>query len=276
MPYSGQIRVGRILGSLLRKTAQKRRRIAEQNLQLCFPDWTIEQRNEVLKQHFESIGIFLFEFGMACWWPDEKLRSLARVEGLENLHDALRKNRGAILLVAHFTTMVIASRILRLSAKLNAVYRKIDNDLMDRIFKDVEGRFGVTLIRHDDLKSMISSFRRNIPVIYIPDRNFGTRHSIFVPFFGIQTATTSATSRLAGIENTPVIPITQQRLPGNQGYRIVISRALEDFPSDDFEKDTIRLNRIIEEQVRQQPAEYLWIHRRFKTRPRGEAPIYNK
>ena len=274
LPYSNQIYLGRTLGSLLRRIAKKRRQIAEINLRLCFPDWTHEKRNEILKRHFESLGIFLFEFGIACWWSDKRLRPLAHVEGLENLQNALKKNKGAILLVAHFTTLVIISRALRLHVELNAMYRKIDNKLMDQIFKDVEERFDVKLIRHDDLKSMIRSLRNNISVIYIPDQNFGKRHSIFTPFFGIQTATIPATSRLAGIDNTPVIPIIQQRLPNNKGYRVVISKELDNFPGDDIEKDTIRLNQIIEEQVRQNPSEYLWIHRRFKTRPPGEKPIY--
>ncbi len=274
LPYSTQIYLGRTLGSLLRRIAKKRRQIAEINLRLCFPDWTHEKRNEILKRHFESLGIFLFEFGIACWWSDKRLRPLAHVEGLENLQNALKKNKGAILLVAHFTTLVIISRALRLHVELNAMYRKIDNKLMDQIFKDVEERFDVKLIRHDDLKSMIRSLRNNISVIYIPDQNFGKRHSIFTPFFGIQTATIPATSRLAGIDNTPVIPIIQQRLPNNKGYRVVISKELDNFPGGDIEKDTIRLNQIIEEQVRQNPSEYLWIHRRFKTRPPGEKPIY--
>jgi len=274
LPYSNQIYLGRTLGSLLRRIAKKRRQIAEINLRLCFPDWTHEKRNEILKRHFESLGIFLFEFGIACWWSDKRLRPLAHVEGLENLQNALKKNKGAILLVAHFTTLVIISRALRLYVELNAMYRKIDNELMDKIMKDVEERFNVKLIRHDDLKSMIRSLRNNISVIYIPDQNFGKRHSIFAPFFGIQTATIPATSRLAGIDNTPVIPIIQQRLSDNKGYRVVISKELDNFPGDDIEKDTIRLNQIIEEQVRQNPDEYLWIHRRFKTRPPGEKPIY--
>ena len=203
------------------------------------------------------------------------MRPLAHVEGLENLQNALKKNKGAILLVAHFTTLVIISRVLRLFVDLNIMYRKIDNELIDHIFKDIEERFDGKLIRHDDLKSMIRSLRSNIPVVYLPDRNFEKRQSIFVPFFGIQTATIPATSRLAGIDNTPVIPIIQQRLPGNKGYQLEILAALDNFPSDDIEKDTIRINQIIEEQVRQYPTEYLWVHRRFKTRPPGEKPIYN-
>ena len=275
LPYSCQVRLGRWLGILKRKTAKSRYRIADTNLRLCFPEWDDEQRNKVLQQHFESLGIFLFEFGLACWWPDARLRPLVRIEGLENLRQALGKKRGAILLVSHFTTMVIASRILKMSMDLNAVYRRINNDLADHIFNDVQERFNVTLIRHDDVKSIIRSMKDNIPIIYIPDRNFGRRQSVFAPFFGIPTATTPATSRLAGINHSPVLPVYQERLPDNKGYRVVIEKELENFPGDDNVADAARINRIIEEQIRQHPADYLWIHRRFKTRPEGEGSIYN-
>ncbi len=121
---------------------------------------------------------------------------------------------------------------------------------------------------------MIRSLRSNMPVLYIPDQNFGRKHSIFVPFFGIQTATVPATSRLAAIDNTPVLPIVQQRLPDNQGYLLVIEKELDNFPTADLEQDTIRINHLFEHQIRNNPVDYLWVHRRFKTRPDGEEDIY--
>ena len=263
-----------MVGNILMYLSRNRRKIAEINLRLCFPDWTEEKRNEILKKHFESLGICLFEFGISWWWTDERFRPLAQIEGLDNLHHALRKNKGVILLAGHFTTLEIISRVLKLHADFHPMYRKNNNPLIDHIITSGRIRHTGKAIPHDDLRSMIRSLRSNMPVLYIPDQNFGRKHSIFVPFFGVQTATVPATSRLAAIDNTPVIPIIQQRLPDDRGYRLVIGKALDNFPTEDMEQDTIRINQLFEQQIRNNPVDYLWVHRRFKTRPAGEEDIY--
>ena len=274
LPYRMQMGLGRALGQLLRYVSPKRRKIAETNLQLCFPEWTDEQRRQILKKHFESLGMCFFEFGITWWWPDDRFRPLAKIEGLENLQAALNKNKGVILLAGHFTTLEIISRVLKLHADFHPMYRKNNNPLIDHIITTGRVRHTGKAIPHDDLRSMIRSLRSNMPVLYIPDQNFGRKHSIFVPFFGIQTATVPATSRLAAIDNTPVLPIIQQRLPDDQGYCLVIEKELENFPSDNSEQDTTRINQVFEQQVRNNPVDYLWVHRRFKTQPEGEKSFY--
>jgi len=274
LPYRIQMGLGRLLGRMLLHPSSKRRKIAEINLRLCFSDWSEEKRQEILKKHFESLGMCLFEFGITWWWPDDRFRPLAQIEGLENLQAALGKNKGVILLAGHFTTLEIISRVLKLHADFHPMYRKNNNPLIDHIITTGRVRHTGKAIPHDDLRSLIRSLRSNMPVLYIPDQNFGRKHSIFVPFFGIQTATVPATSRLAAIDNTPVLPIIQQRLPENQGYRLVIEKELENFPTEDQEQDTTRINQILEQQVRNNPVDYLWVHRRFKTRPEGEKSFY--
>lgn len=274
LPYRMQMGLGRALGQLLRYVSPKRRKIAETNLQLCFPEWTDEQRRQILEKHFESLGMSLFEFGITWWWPDDRFRPLAKIEGLENLQEALNKNKGVILLAGHFTTLEIISRVLKLHADFHPMYRKNNNPLIDHIITSGRVRHTGKAIPHDDLRSMIRSLRSNMPVLYIPDQNFGRKHSIFVPFFGIQTATVPATSRLAAIDNTPVLPIIQQRLQDDQGYCLIIEKELENFPTEDQEQDTTRINQIFEQQVRNNPVDYLWVHRRFKTRPEGGENIY--
>ena len=251
-----------------------RRKIAVINLRLCFPEWPEKKRRALLWRHAEALGMSLFEFGITWWWPDARFRPLAHIEGLENLQMALKQNKGAILLAGHFTTLEIISRVLKLHADFHPVYRKNNNALIDNIINSGRIRHTGKVIPHEDLRALIRSLRSNTPVLYIPDQNFGRKHCIFVPFFGIQTATLPATSRLAAIDNTPVLPIVQQRLPGHEGYRLVIEKPLEKFPTKNLEQDTIRINQIFEKQVRDNPENYLWVHRRFKTRPEGEAPIY--
>lgn len=274
LPYRLQVYLGKMLGFILFHVAGKRRRIAETNLRLCFPELPEEERRKILKQHFMSLGISLFEFGIGYWWSDRRFGPLAHIEGLEHLDRALQKNRGAILLAGHFTTLEIISRVLKLHRDFHPMYRKHNNPLIEHIITSERIRYVGKVIPHDDLRSMIRSLRSNMPVLYIPDQNFGRRHSIFVPFFGIPTATVTATSRIAAIDRTPVVPIVQERLPENRGYRLTIQQELEDFPGDDLEEDIMRINRIFEEQIRRNPVDYLWVHRRFKTRPEGEPSFY--
>ncbi|MGH8120493.1 MAG: hypothetical protein ACRESK_07760, partial [Gammaproteobacteria bacterium] len=253
----------------------QRRKIAWTNLRLCFPEWTEEERGALIWRHAEALGISLFEFGITWWWSDARFQPLVRIVGLENLQEALQQGKGAILLAGHFTMLEIVVRGLKYSSTgLHPMYRKHNNPLIDHIITGGRVRHCHKAIPHDDLRSFLRSLRANMPVLYIPDQNFGRKHSIFVPFFGIQTATLPATSRLAAIDHTPVLPIIPQRLPGYRGYRLVIEKPLENFPTQDLEQDTIRINQLFEKQVRDNPADYLWVHRRFKTRPEGEPPIY--
>lgn len=273
LPYRLLIALGRSIGKLTGLLSTKRRRIAEINLKLCFPDMSMDERNRILEDHFESLGITLVEFSM-YFWPDKRLRPMVIVEGLDQLERALEGNRGVILLAAHFTTIIACTRLIRLFTELRAVYRKINNKCMDHIIATGSADIGVDLIPHDHLKDIIKTLKNNIPVIYMPDQNFGRRYSVFVPFFGIPAATVTATSRLSATNNIPVIPVLLERLPGYCGYKLVFGHVLENFPGDDPLSDTRRINSLIEEQVRKNPADYLWIHRRFKTRPVGEQSFY--
>jgi len=197
LSFPAQMYLGRKLGFLLYLISNKRRRIAEINLKRCFPDWTDDERKIVLKKNFETMGMCFFEIGMGMWWSDEKFRSLGQVDGLDNLINALKRGKGVLLLAGHFTTMIIMTRFLRLHIDFSAIYRKMNNELMDYIFTSKAEFHKYKLIPHDELRTIIRYLRDDKILIYVPDQNFGRSKSIFVPFFGIQTATVTATSRLA-------------------------------------------------------------------------------
>lgn len=274
LPYSFQMFLGAWLGRLAMFLSARRRKIAEINLRLCFPEWSKEKRRKILWKHAESLGKNLFEFGIGYWWSDKRFQPLSHIEGMENLKSALQKGNGAILLAGHFTTLEVICRVLVLNTDFHPMYRKHNNPLIDHIITSNRLHYVSKVIPHDDLRTMIRSLRKNNPVLYIPDQNFGRKHSIFVPFFGIQTATIPGTSKIANICNTPVLPVIQRRLPGNKGYQLIIEKELENFPTEDIEQDLLRINQLFEQQIRDNPADYLWVHRRFKTRPEGEEPIY--
>jgi len=274
LPWSWQLRVGRAVGRLVLPVARRRARIARRNIDLCFPELSDTQRTRMLVENFESMGIGLLEMAMSWWAPEYRLHRLVAIEGLDNLQAALAAGRGAILLSAHFTTMEIGGRLLSLFAPFQVLYREHKNPALEYVISHGRRRFTQRAIPRDDLLAVRSSLRSNIPVWYAPDQDFGIGKGIFAPFFGIPAATITATSRLARAARAPVVPFVQTRLPGARGYRLTLYPALEDFPGHDIGEDTRRINEFLEARIREQPEQYLWAHRRFKTRPAGMPSVY--
>jgi KDO2-lipid IV(A) lauroyltransferase len=274
LSYRSQLALGRALGRLLYRVLSHRRRIASVNLSLCFPEHGPERREALLWASFESLGIAFLELSLAWWAPDRRLRPLATVEGLEHLQAALAAGRGAILLSAHFTTIEIGGRLLRLYQPFRPIYRPTKNLLWDWVMLHSRERHVQRAIDRRDVRGILRALRSNEPVWYAPDQDYGREHSVFVPFFGVPAATITATSRLAALSGAPVVPFFQYRIAGGGGYRLRIEPALAGFPSEDPVADAERVNRLIEARVREHPEQYLWSHRRFKTRPPGTAPLY--
>jgi lipid A biosynthesis lauroyl/palmitoleoyl acyltransferase len=275
LPYGGQLLIGRGLGRLIRWLARDRRHIARTNLTLCFPDGSGSEREQLLDDHFASLGIALVETALAWWGSNRGLEGLLTINGLGHLEDALRHGRGAILLSAHFTTLEIGGRLLALHAPFHVLYRSHKNPVIETLQRHARRRHFEKAIPRDDLRGMLASLKQNRPVWYAPDQDFGRANSLFVPFFGIPAATLTATSRLARLSGAPVVPFFPRRLPGTRGYELSLLPALEGFPGKDIEQDTRRIMSLIEARIRQQPEQYLWVHRRFKTRPPGKAPVYD-
>ena len=276
LPFRWQLAVGGQMGRLLGKIARRRRRIAAINLELCFPEWSPAERNALLEQHFAALGIGLFETAMAWWAPDEKLRGLARVEGAEHLERALAGGKGVILLTGHFTTLELGARFITWHQPFHAMYRSHKNPLYEIVMRrERERRSRFPPLPHEDLRGLLRAFRKGRAVWYAPDQNHGRRNSVFVPFFGIPACTITATSRLAALSGAAVVPYFPRRLAGTAGYEVVILPALEHFPGGDVTADTRRINELLEYYVRRAPDQYLWVHRRFKTRPLGSPSMYN-
>jgi KDO2-lipid IV(A) lauroyltransferase len=274
LPYAWHLALGRALGRALYATQGRRRRIAERNLALCFPDGAPEARARLLHSSFESLGIAFFEVALAWWGSDRRVAALGQVHGLEHLDQGLERGRGAILLSGHFTTLELGARLLRLHRGFRPMYRPSRNPVWDRIMLRSRERHVERAIDRRDVRGTLRALRANEPVWYAPDQDYGREHSVFVPFFGVPAATITATARLAALSGAPVLPFFQERLPGGRGYRVTLDPPLEGFPSGDEAADAARINRIIEERVRAHPEQYLWTHRRFKTRPPGAPGWY--
>lgn len=278
LPYPAILSVGRLVGRAMYHLMPERRLIAATNLELCFPDWSSERREQVLRENFASNGIALFEMAMAWWWPPRRLAKLTTVEGLEHLEKATAEGRGVLLMSLHFTTLEIGAALLSQRATIDGMYREHANPTFDFIQRRGRERHNADAIavEREDVRSMLKSMRSGRAIWYAPDQDYGRKASVFVPFFGVQAATVTATATFARLGKAKVIPFTQTRLPNAQGYRLTLHPPLEDFPGGDEEADALRINQWVEQAILQQPEQYMWVHRRFKTRPEGEERPYPK
>ncbi|VXC93299.1 Lipid A biosynthesis lauroyltransferase [Pseudomonas sp. 9AZ] len=276
LPYTVLLRLGRCLGGVMYRLASSRRKIAARNLELCFPQMSAAEREALLKENFASTGITFFEMAIAWWWPAERLRRLGTIEGLEHLRQAEAGGQGVILMALHFTTLEMGGGLLGMAQNMYGMYRPHKNPLFDYVQRRGREQRLLGVIGRDDVRGMLKLLRAGGVVWYAPDQDYGAQRSVFVPLFGVPAATVTATSKFARMGRAQVIPFTQQRLPDGQGYRLVIHPPLADFPTDSEEADCLRVNQWIEQAISACPEQYLWAHRRFKTRPEGEPKLYKK
>ena len=273
LPYPVLVWSGRRIGGLLARLPLSFVRIARRNLELCLPEVPGSERERILLSHFRSVGVGIFETAISWWSSDERIRKLTRLEGEEHLQAALARGRGAILLTAHFTTLEIGARALCARIEANIMYRPTNNAVLERFLMRNRGRRAKRAIPRDDVRTLITSLKNNEPVWYAPDQSYRKKGAEMVPFFNIPAATNTATSRLARMTGAAVLPYFPERLPGSQGYRMVIYPMLDNFPTDSPAEDARTFNALIEAQVHKVPEQYLWIHRRFKGLT-GEYPDY--
>lgn len=276
LPYKVLLRLGRALGALMQRVAHSRRHIVTRNIELCFTHLSVAERDALVRENFASMGIAFFEMAMSWWWPKKRLSRLVQVQGLEHLQAAQEQGQGAILMAIHFTTLEIGAALLGQQHTIDGMYRAHDNPVFDYVQRRGRERHNADAqaIEREDVRGMLKVLRKGRAIWYAPDQDYGPKQSLFVPLFGVPAATVTATSKFAKLGRAQVIPMTQTRLPNGQGYLIKIEPALFDFPGESDEQDCLRLNQWIEQAIAQQPEQYLWAHRRFKTRPEGEAKLY--
>ncbi len=274
LPYAMQMHIGSALGRLLYYIMPWNRTVIETNTDLIFPEWSAEKKRRFVKQNFRSLGKTFFETSL-CWWgSDKQLAPLCHIDGLENLHNALDKGKGVILLSAHFTCLEIGGRLLTMHQPYCAIYKSSKNPLYERMLKRSRELHITRAIKREDIRSFLKILKENNAVWYAPDRDFGLSYSVFAPFMGVMAATLTAPARIAKMSGSLVVPFFTQRLDNNKGYKLTILPALENYPVGDEVQDAMRINEVIETQVKKVPEQYLWAHTRFKTRPEGEPPIY--
>lgn len=274
LPYSLQLKFGKILGGIAYYLLKRFRRIAQVNLALCFPELSVQDRKNLLKKQFQSLGMGLVESAMAWWMPTHKLTSLIQVEGLEHLQKAIAQKKGVLILSGHFTSLDICGRLFSNIFPMQVVYREQKNQVIDRLLKKHRHANWMQPIHRHAIRQIIKALKQNTAIWYAADQDYGAAHSIFSPFFTISTATITTPSRYAKKTGAQVITLFYHRLAKGRGYQITIGPILENFAQGDETQDALRFNQLLETAIRAHPEQYLWIHRRFKTRPTGESSFY--
>jgi KDO2-lipid IV(A) lauroyltransferase len=264
-----------LLGSLAYLLAGARRRVGLINLRLCFPELSEAGRRRMIRANFRYMMQLLLEYGVVWWSSAKRLDKLVEIKNLEYVTDLREQGQDVILFYPHFVGFEMCVYALNQYIPLVSVYSQQKNDQIDAQIYRGRQRYNNAYIvaRQEGLRPIVKAMRKNhAPFLYLPDQDYGARDSIFVKFFGIETATITGLSRIAKLTGAKVVPTIARRV-GNR-CELEFYPAWENFPSDDVLADTQRMNTFLEERIREQPEQYFWLHKRFKTRPDGQERFY--
>jgi len=274
LPWRLKLWVGKAIGLAAWRLARRRRHITETNIRLCFPERDADQQAALVRESFIANGIGLVETATGWCRDHEHLRHRVVFRGQEHRARLQAQGRGALILGVHFSTLDLGAALHALYFRADAVQRPHDNPLFDRFMARARAPYFDTILDRYDLRGVVRRIKAGHAVWYSPDQDFGRDASVFAPFFGVEAATVRMTARIARMTGAPVIPLIFHRNPDDRTYTLEYLPPLEDFPSGDEAADAARVNAVIEAAIRRHPEQYLWLHRRFKTRPRGEAKLY--
>lgn len=276
LPYGWQLTLGRCLGRQLLKRSSRTRRNALINLRLCFPGLTEQAYTELLNKNFESVGIGFFETILAAWGRDKQLQPLLHsLSGWDSVKETLASGQGAIILFPHLVPMYLIGRLLLVESQqpISLMYHSPKSPVLNEFLRRKLNHFCEKIFNRDAIRELVKYVRTGKLVWYAPDLDLGDKFSLFVPFFGVPAATLTAPMRLAKLTGAKIFPIAFYRRDEG-GYDVTISPGLEQFPSGDDMRDLCCINQTIEDIVRQKPEQYLWLYKRFSTRPQGEVSPY--
>lgn len=275
LPWAIQHRIATLLGQFLFKTLKSRRKTTVRNLEVCFPEWSIEEVQTNAEQVFIDQMLGIFET-LNAWYCPTWFKGRVSIEGLAHIQKAQAEGKGILLLGTHSTLLDAGGYACAQFFDPDVVYRPQNNPLLDMLIYRCRATIYTHQIDHDDMRGLIRHLKNGRPIWYSPDQDFGLKQGIMAPFFGTPAATVTAHRRLLKMTKAAAIPLYFYRTGtvANPHYQIIIEPALDNMPSDDELADAIRTNTIIERQLRIAPTQYMWFHRRFKTRPEGYESIY--
>ncbi len=272
LPHRVQLQLGQWLGALLYLTARQRRHVARTNVRLCFPELDQQAQAARVKEIFRENGIGLVETATAWFTPPSRFRDKVRFDGLEHLEQAMAKGRGVLLLGGHYTTLDIAGNLFTLFKPVSVIYRAQKNPVFEYVMTTRRSSMYEHVIDREDMRSAIRCLKRGNILWYAPDQDYGRKHSVFAPFFGIPAASITATARILSL--THATPVIFSHYREGDRYVLRVEPVETDLTSLDDEGCTAEVNRYLERCIRRHPSQYMWVHRRFKTRPEGSARVY--
>jgi Kdo2-lipid IVA lauroyltransferase/acyltransferase len=274
LPFRALAVLGQVLGLTFYVLGRKRRRVALTNLRLCFPDLGRDAVTALARRHFQALGRSVLDHAILWWAPPERVARFVRLEGREHLEPLA--GRPVILLAPHFVGLDMGGASIALDYAAASMYSPQKNKHFDAAL--LRGRLRFTrpqlFRRQDGMRPVIRAIRDGLPFYYLPDMDLGPRDAVFVPFFGVNAATVTALARIAALAGAVVVPCVTRQLPVGAGYVARLYPPWQGFPQGDPQSDARRMNAFIEERVREMPEQYYWVHKRFKTRPPGEASPY--
>ncbi|MRW90977.1 lipid A biosynthesis acyltransferase [Duganella sp. FT80W] len=271
-------RFGNAIGSLLFIAMPARRKIALTNLRLCMPELSEAERRDIAHRHFQAYSRSVWERSILWWASEARLKRLMQLDPDGVIPVATMTDKPTILLCPHFVCLDVAGASIAMEASASSMYVTQKNAAFDQVLRAGRARFKPVKLftRQDGIKPILRALRDRLPYFMLPDMDFGEKDAEFVPFFGVEAATLTATARIAATTGAQVMPVIATFLPNYQGWRVKFYPVWDNYPGDDMVAATRRMNQFIEERVREAPAEYFWTHKRFKTRPNGEPSLYQK
>ena len=252
----------------------RRRKIALTNLRLCFPEWSEQKRVETAKGVFRNLIRAALDHSVLAKGSKDQVLDMVKFEGKEQF-EALCKTEKVIIVAPHFVGLDAGGVAMNTIVRGASLYQTQSNPVWDKWAFEARKRFSDPVLipkSNSAMKEVIRALRASLPFYYLPDMDHGARNSVFVPFFGVQAATLPMVSKLAKLTGAKVIWGIAETTP--EGYTMPLSKPLENFPTNDATADTLRLNQELEQFILKHPDQYLWTHRRFKTRPEGEPSVY--
>jgi KDO2-lipid IV(A) lauroyltransferase len=262
------------LAGPLRLLMRRRARIVARNLALCFPERDAAERRALQRAHFRQLAEAIGEIAVAWHHPGTLDAAFGNVVGLEHVDAARAGGRGVLLVTGHVTCLELGARLLGERVAASAIYRPLSNAVLETAQNRGRARYAEHMIPRKNLRAMVRHLRAAGVLWYAPDQDLGPERSRFAPFFGVATATATGMLELARLGRARVVPMMPVKDAESGRVRVVIEPALDSFPSDDPDADLARFNAFLERRVRTAPAQYWWLHRRFKTAPPDEGDRY--
>lgn len=275
LPWRWQIAMGKGFGTLLYKLVKRRTHITRTNLKLCFPQLSTQELEELTKKTMQSNAIGLVEMAFSWWAPYHRIEPLIEFKGLEHLHAIQARGKGILLLGGHFTHLDFSGRVFTMHYPAGITYRAHTNPVINEMLTLSRTRNFETMAERKEMRHAMRALKRGEVIWYAGDQDYGREHSVFAPFFGHLASTITAGERLAKGGHAEALFFRSARKEDGSGYLIEVIPLTQTYPAETSEASAAIQNHLIEEAIKAYPDQYMWVHRRFKTRPnKDDASFY--